>query len=158
MKTFYLDYTVQHMSPILLGGCIAVSAAVALMDHQRRVVQDGDPIVMTVEEGTREIMLYSINDLIRDQLEKSNVEMLRVRDSANLRNTQITKSIKDSMTNTINANNNKIQAIPSRYSMSRVYHDPVNRANGVFEDRKRELGKYCHRNDRCKKGGRRRGH
>lgn len=146
------------MSPILLGGCIAVSAAVALMDHQRRVIRSGDPIVMMVEEGTLEIMLYDINDLIRDQLQQSNIAMSNVRDLANTRNTQTTKSINDNMTNTINANNNNIQAVSSRYSMSKVYNDSVNRANGVFEDRKRALGQYCHRNSRCKKGRGRRGH
>lgn len=144
------------MSPILLGGGIAISAAVAILNHQRRVIQGGDPIVLTVDEGTLEIVLYDINDLIRDQLQRSNAESLRVRDAANTRNTQTTTSINDNMTNTINANNNKIQAVSPAYSMSKVYNDPVNRANGVFDGRKDELGKYCHKNSRCKKG--RRGH
>lgn len=146
------------MTPLVLGGGIAISAAVAILNHQRRVLRSGDPIVLTVEEGSGEIVLYDINDLIRDQLQKSNTESLRVRDLANTRNSQTTKSINDNMTNTINVNNNKIQAVSPRYTMSNVYDDPVNRANGVFEDRKRALGTYCHRNDRCKKGGRRRGH
>ena len=144
------------MSPFLLGGGITISAAVAILNHQRRVLRSGDPIVLTVEEGSGEIVLYDINDLISDQLKKSNAESLRVRDLANTRNAQTTKSINDNMASTINANNNKIQAVSPRYSMAKVYNDPVNRANGVFEDRKRALGTYCHKNSRCTSG--RRGH
>ena len=139
------------MSPIILGGCIAVSAAVALMDHQRRVIQSGDPIVMTVEEGTLEIKLYDINDLIRDQLEKLNVAMLNLKDSANTRNTQMITSINERMTNTINENNKQIKAVSSGYPMSKVFN-AVHTANAVFEDRKRALGNYCHKNSLCRIG------
>lgn len=142
------------MSPLLLGGGIAISAAVAILNHQRRVLRSGNPIVLTVEEGSLEIVLYDINNLIRDQLQKSNAESRRVRDLANTRNSRTTKSINDDMANTINVNNNKIQAVSPRYAMSKVYDDPVDRANGVFEDRKDELGTYCHKNSRCKKGRR----
>jgi hypothetical protein len=125
--------------PILLGGGLVISAAIALVDLQRRGIRGEDPIVLTVEEGTLEIMLYDVNDLIRDQVQKSNTEMSKVRKAAKIRNTQTTTSIEDNMTTTISENNDKVSAVSEDHRMNMVYDGTVNRAQVLFQNRKRDI-------------------
>ena len=142
------------MSPIVLGGGIALSAlaAAVVMTKRQGIVQRNDAIVLTVDDSN-EIILYDINDVIRQALDESKTAMTNLHTTTTSRDNEVKKMINDQFTSTNALNKSKIQPVHGGYSMSKVYDETVNRANAAFEDRKRALGNYCHKGSRCRKRG-----
>jgi len=140
------------MSPILLGGGIALSAlaAAVVMTKRQGIVQREDAIVLTVDD-TNEIILYNINDVIRQALDESKTATTNLHTTTTSRDNEVKKMIQDQFTSTFALNKSKIQSVHGGYSMSKVHDETVNRANAVFEDRKRALGNYCRKGSRCRK-------
>tara|TARA_X000000368_G_scaffold385977_1_gene345673 strand:+ start:352 stop:789 length:438 start_codon:yes stop_codon:yes gene_type:complete len=141
------------MSPILLGGGIAISAAVAavVMTRRQKIIQRKDAIVLTVDDSN-EIILYNINDLIRQALDDSKTAMTNLRTTITTRDGEFMNMINEQFTSTNESIKSRIQPVHGGFPMSKVYDETVKHADAVFEDRKRELGKYCRNGTRfCNK-------